>query len=389
MTGALARLAWVATALGLVAGLLVLDASRGGPATPLSQCNLALSRADRPPADVLVVGSSRTGTAIDHVALADLLAASGRVERPTVERLAVARSPLRATTGLLETYLAERGRPSVVVFELSFLTERTIDRIEALGPVGTADDVLLRRDANLLRYRQLVSLPAATEASVEALGGRWHGALRSVVLRSGALAYQFGRRPGDWGGLDHCDVATWTRESTWPADFAFSWDGGVDGETAEVAIDRLRAELTAATDDGDDLAAAGPAPDRAAPIGLDRPDRAAELAVLDRAVSSAASSGAIVVLLPLPVAGTRTDPGDLATLGTRYRGRAEVYDLYADAGIDGGTGRDDTRYDGIWYDDAHLTPVAGQLTTAVLARHLLDGPLGRLAGGPLSDRTSG
>jgi hypothetical protein len=370
MTPLASRLAWIVATAGLVVGLLALDALRGGPVSPLTRCNLALSRSTEAPADVLVLGSSRTGTAIDPATMQAMLGAEPDLGQPTVERMALGRSPLRANLALLENYLAGRGEPEVIVLELSFLTERTVDRIDDLGSGLAAEAFLFRRDVNLMRYRQILAMPAVAmpRTEPETAVNRWRYALRGAVLRSGALLYQFGREPSARFTLDGCDVETWTREPTWPPDFAFSW-----GEIADIGrpaghIERLRAELAG----GGTIRTArhpetGPPTDRRYRYHLDQPYRAGELILLDRAVALAADRGIPVVLLPLPVSGSRPDPDELATLEARFAGTAQVYDLYGAAGVDLSTS---------WYDDAHLeVRTAGQLTTALLAQHLADGAL--------------
>ena len=155
MTPLRSRVLWVLTALALVASLLWLDAHRAGPASELSICNLALTRSDAPPADVLVAGSSRTGVAVDPIAMQGMLDAAG-LDDPTVERIALGRNPLRANGALIENYLANRGTPAVIIFELSFLTERTVESIDRIAPGTPADTFLYRRDVNLIDFGQII-----------------------------------------------------------------------------------------------------------------------------------------------------------------------------------------------------------------------------------------
>lgn len=194
MTERAKRVAWCTTAFALIFGLVVLDGFRFGPATSLSRCNLALSRSAEDAADVLVVGSSRTGTAIDPVALEGMLGAESGFEEPTVERIALGRSPLRANVALLENYLGGRGDPEVILFEISFLTERSVDRIEALESGLTAESFLFKRDVNLMRYGQILAMPAVAMpySESETRLNRLRYRLRGVTLRSGALAYHRG-----------------------------------------------------------------------------------------------------------------------------------------------------------------------------------------------------
>ena len=370
MTAGRQRLAWLIVTTGLLAGLLALDTSRSGPASPLSRCNLALSRSTTTAADVLVVGSSRTGTAIDPVALQEMLGAEPGLDQPTVERLALGRSPLRANVTLVENYLAGRGAPLVIVLEISFLTERSIDRINDLGTGTTAEAFLFRRDVNLMRYHQLLTALAVAMpfTEQETAVNRWRYALRGTVLRTGALLYQLGREPTTRLSLDGCDAETWTREPTWPVGFAFSWDeAGETGRPGE-RIDSLRAEAAAGAAIGElQEWQVGVPTHRSYPYNVDEPYRAGEMALLDRAVGLAAERGIPVVLLPLPDYGSRLSPSDGASLEARYSGNVRVYDIYGATGVDLAT---------YWYDDAHLeVAIAGQLTTALLAQYLVDGAL--------------
>ncbi len=359
MSAGAQRLAWVVTTIGLLAGLLALDANRGGPATPMSRCNLALTRSGEAPAEVLVLGSSRTGTAVDPVAMEAMLGVEPDLGRPSVERIALARNPLRANVALLETYLTERGRPQVIVFEIAFVTPRVLDRIEQLGSGLRPEAFLFRRDINLMRYDQLLTMPAVAlpDSEAETVVNRMRYRLRGAVLRTGALTYQFARQPGAQFSLDGCTVATWTREPGWPSDFAFSWNDADEVGPAADRIDALRAEVTA---DGEQHAGAT----REYPYDIDQPYRAGELALLDAAVGLAADHDIPVVLLPLTTVGTHASEADMASLDSRFDGDATVYDLYRAT---------DVEVSMSWYDDAHLdVATAGQLTTALLAQHLID-----------------
>ena len=120
---------WLAATAGLVFALLWLDLHRGGPASMLSRCNLLLSRSETPAADVLIVGSSRSGTALDPIAMQEMLSHSFAGASPTVERFAMGHNPLRASLALLENYLEGRGAPQVIVLEIMFLTRRSVDRL--------------------------------------------------------------------------------------------------------------------------------------------------------------------------------------------------------------------------------------------------------------------
>lgn len=369
MTPSYSRIVWVLTAVAVAASLLWLDAHRAGPASELSTCNLALSRSDAPPADVLVVGSSRTGVAIDPVAMQAMLDAAG-LDDPTVERIAIGRNPLRANSALIENYLRNRGAPAVIVLELSFLTERTVERIGQISPGTSADTFLYRRDVNLIDFGQITTTPAVARpfSAPESSLNRLRYGLEGVMSRIGALAYQLASEPGGAISADDCTKELWTREVEWPADFAFSWD---DAETVAPPADRISALRTQIAQDapGRELkpwqleAATG----IEYPYDFDEQYRLGEMRLLDEVVDRAATEGVPVVLLPMTVYGTKPNSNDLDQLSERFGDDARVFDLYASVGVDLST---------YWYDDAHLeVGAATELTTAALAQHLLDDDL--------------
>ncbi|MEM7092783.1 MAG: hypothetical protein AAF567_07265 [Actinomycetota bacterium] len=372
------RLAWIITATALVAGLLWLDANRAGPTTELSQCNLALTRAERPAADVLIAGSSRTGLAIDPVAMEGMLTAAG-LDEPTVDRLALGRNTLRVTGALVDNYLTNRGAPEAIVLELSFMTPRTLERIEAIAGSTPAEVYLYRRDLNLIDYGQIASAPAVALPYTEAEGplARTRFALEGVVTRSGALTYQLASEAGDELTVDECSKDTWTRESTWPSDFAFSWD---DAETIDAPAKRIADLRRQIGNEAPDRELRSWQLDSATgvryPYDVDADYRRGEMRILEQVVDQAAEHGVPVVLLPLTLYGTVPDRADLERLDEQFVGDAHVFDLYATTEVDLST---------YWYDDAHLElGPAVELTTALLAQHLLD--QGFLNGEP-TDRT--
>lgn len=366
------RLAWLVATAGLLAGLLWLDGARGGPASELSRCNLGLTRSSEPAADVLVVGSSRTGAAIDPVAMADMLAAAG-VDGASVDRIALGRNPLRANVGLLDNYLSNRGTPSLIAFEISFLTDRSVGRIDDLGSGDSADAFLYRRDVNLLDYDQIATAPAVARPFTESESAlnRARFALEGLITRSGALVYQLASEPGTDFSAEHCEKDDWTRQPEWPADFAFSWDDASAVGPPADRIESLRAAI-AAEAPGRELrpwqrqVATG----QRYPYDVDAPYRTGEMRLLAEAVEQASDHGVPVVLLPMTLYGTAPDPEDVRALEERFEGQAVVFDIYDAAGVDLST---------YWYDDAHLeVGIAGELTTALLAQYILDD--GSLAG---------
>ena len=361
------RSVWLAGTAGLVIALLWLDQNRGGPATMLSRCNLLLSRSESPAADVLIVGSSRSGTALDPVAMQDMLAHSFDAASPKVERITLGLNPLRASHALLENYLEARGAPRVIALEIMFLTRRSVERLAQRGFVISPEQYIFRRDINLMTFEQILKLPsvAMPYSEGEGLLNRWRFRMRGVVLRAGALVYQFLRHPGEVWELSACDRDAWTREPAWPVDFSFSYGDykpdAAPGELietlhtvmAEVAPDRVLKPWQSGTAEGQRY-----------PYDFGEHYRVGEVALLKSMLELASHHGVPVVLLPLPL--YRYTPGadDMSTLVDTLPEQVHVFDLYGQVRAD---------LDKFWYDDGHIEGYpAGALTTAVLAQHLLD-----------------
>ena len=359
------RVLWLLCTVALVGSLLWLDSTRGGPATELSQCNLALTRSAEPAADVLVLGSSRTGVAIDPVAMEAMLQSAG-IGEPTVERVALARNPLRANVAMLDNYLSNRGTPKLIVFEISFLTDRSVKRIDALRSGVSADEFLYRRDVNLLDYGQIASTPAVARPFTESESAinRARFGLGGLITRTGALTYQAAQAPLTNFDAQACDKQAWTRESEWPADFAFSWDDATEVGAPEERVATLRAQIEEDGPGRELQPWQEETVERRYPYDVDEPYRAGEMELLGQAVAQAAEHGVPVVLIPMTLYGTTPDPGDLREFDQRFEGDAVVYDLYGAIDVDLST---------YWYDDAHLlVGDATELATAVLAQYLLD-----------------
>lgn len=361
---------WLAVMAALVSGLLWLDQSRGGPASMLSRCNLLLSRSAAPAADVLIVGSSRSGVVLDPVAMQEMLAQALPGAAPKVERIALGHNPMRASLALLENYLETRGKPRVIVLEIMFMTQRSIDRLNRGGLSMPAEHYIFQRDVNLMTFEQLLRLPSVAMPFTEEEGfiNRLRFRARGIVLRAGALAYQFFRHPQERWELSACNKADWTKEPSWPRNFAFSYgDFAVDAPPGEV-IESLQSFITET------------APQRALkhwqegvptgqdyPYDFDAPYRAGEVALLGASLELTSRRKIPVVLLPLPLYGYELGADDRRWLSATLPAQTQVLDVYAQVRGD---------LDKFWYDDAHVeTYPAGALTTALLAQHLLDAEL--------------
>jgi len=364
------RAAWLAATAGLVLALLWLDQHRGGPATMLSRCNLLLSRSGSPAADVLIVGSSRTGTALDPIEMRDMLARASGGMAPSVERLALGQSPLRATLALLKNYLESRGAPRVIALELMFDTQRTIDRLAERGFELPPERYIFRRDLNLMTFEQIAALPSVAMPFSEREGflTRWQFRLRGIVLRAGALVYEFLRHPADRWDLTSCDHDSWTREPEWPADFSFSFGSYETDAAPSEVIESMRVLMSEQAS----IRALKPW-QKGVPLGQRYPYdfeadyREGEVALLRSILDLVSRYDVAVVLLPMTLYGYEPSPADLEVLADSLPAKASVFDVYANVQSDLGK---------FWYDDAHIEPYpAGVLATAVLAQHLLDAGL--------------
>jgi hypothetical protein len=365
----------LAVSAGLIVGLVWLDQHRGGPASMLSRCNLLLSRAAQPAADVLLVGSSRSGTALDPVAMQQMLAhATGRPAL-TVERIALGHNPLRASHALLENYLETRGAPRIVVLELMLETERTIERLGERGLAVSPEEYIFRRDLNLLEFEQILELPAVAMPYSEDEGrlSLWRYRLRGLVLRAGALAYEYLRQPTSTWSVAACAREDWLREPEWPVDFAFS-DGEFEANMPPAKlIAAMEAEMAQAASTRKLKPWQVENGSKPYPYDFDAEYRAGEMALLESMIESALNENAAVVLLPLPLYGYRPAARDLEALRERLAGKADVVDLY---------GRVRGDLNKFWYDDGHIEPFpAGILTTAILAQHLQSQHFARISAG--------
>lgn len=373
--GLISRGLWLAATGAMVLGLLWLDQHRGGPASTLSRCNLSLTRSGLPPADVLIIGSSRSGAALDPVAMQEMLAYAFADAPPKVERIALGHNPLRASHALLDNYLQARGAPRVIVLEAMFITQRSVERLARRRSSLSPERYIFRRDLNLMTFGQILTLPAVAMPFTEGEGPikRWQFRLRGAVLRAGALAYQFLRRPIESWRPRACDKDAWTREPEWPADFAFSYgDFHPDAAPGEVveALESVMADM--ASDRDLKSWQSGVRQGQRYPYDLRAPYREGEMALLRSMLETLSSHGVPVVLLPLPLYGHTASADDLDVLAEMLPGRGHVFDLYGQVRAD---------LDKFWYDDGHIEVYpAGALTTAILARHLLDSDLLPISG---------
>ena len=349
----------------LIFGLLWLDRNRGGPANAMARCNLLLSRASAPAADVLLVGSSRSGVALDPVVMERLLTEELR-DPVRVDRLSLGHSPLRAMSGLMENYLEARGSPRIVVLEIMFTMERGIDRLAERGLALAPEDYLYRRDVNLLDFEQLLAQPAVAMpfTTGEGVFNLWSQRLRGVVLRTGALIYQAARDPMQEWNLSDCTREAWTREAVWPSDFAFSYgEFEPDIELAGL-VEVLEAEVVRQAEARELRDWQSNIPEGTVyPYDFEAAWRRGEVDILESMIRHALEHDSEVVLLALPLYAYELDRAELLDFVSRFGDKVQLFDLYGAVRAD---------FAPLWYDDAHVerSPV-GRLTTAVMARRLL------------------
>ena len=352
--------------LALLASLIVIDQTRGGPATILSRCNLMLARVDAPAADVLIVGSSRSGVALDPLTLQDIL--QGEIAgNPTVERMAMGNITLRSSHALLDTYLVRRGAPEIVLLEASFMTPRTVTRLAPAAKGQASEHYLFGRDVNLMTFGQLLTQPAVAMpyTETENLATVWRLRLRGTILRAGALVYQFAKAPFEDWSFSRCGYDEITREATWPKDFSFTYGDFKPEAGLPELIAALRTELaTLSTDRTLKEWQVNLPTDQDYPYDIDQTYREGEMAYLTGMARMAAQRGAQVIVLPMPLYGYTIDPDDMVALENALPDSARIFDLYAQIGME---------FNDFWYDDAHLEkhPTA-LLTTALMAEHVVD-----------------
>ena len=330
----------------------------------LSRCNLALARAEIPAADVLLIGSSRSGVAFDPVAIQHVLQHETGSDL-TVDRIAIGNITLRVSEALLDTYMQKRGAPKIVVLEASFMTPRTVRRLAPAASGKPSEHYLLARDLNLMTFEQLMGQPAVAMpyTEPETALALWQFRLQGTVSRAGALVYQFIKAPFESWSVNDCDRVDFTQEPTWPKDFSFAYeDYRIEGALPG-SIAKLTEELEASSRNRNlqDWQISQPQ-GRMYPYDFDAAYRQGELVYFLEKVRKARAVGATVLVLPMPLYSYEIDPADMASLKDMLPEGAEVVDIYGEIEADFST---------FWYDDAHIEKSpTGVLTSALLSARL-------------------
>lgn len=350
----------------LITILLWLDQNRGGPVSILTRCNLLLSKANKPSADILLIGGSRSGTALDPTILQSLLTIESHEKRLTsVERIATPNNTLRVSHSLLQNYYKHRGLPKLVVFELSFMSERTIKHLRKRKFPIPVEHHLFRRDSNILSFLQILKQPSVSmpfsesEGKVNLLQFRAKG----IIQRSGALFYQFLRAPLEVWDYERCNVYDRTREPQWPDDFAFSSGNILVQQSTSELILELEKEISESTPIRELKSWQSKLKNQTKSYGLMEKYRAGEIQILESTIKMLSDNGSQIVLVPLPIYGENPDQNELRMLVDLAPENIQLFDA---------SKRISDNLSKFWYDDAHLEiHPAGTLVTALLAEYIL------------------
>lgn len=345
--------------------LLVLDRTRAGPLSDLEKCALLLSIASVNAADVLVVGSSRTAVAVDPVAMQDMLRADTQNLSLDVERIAIPVNPIRPNMALLERYIENRGAPKVVIYEPSFLSQRSVKNLEENHGKKDAEDYIFTRDMGILTYRQIINLSSVAMpfSDNENIFTHIHLIVRGILMRSGMLIYEFFHRPfRDWK-LANCSVEDWRKGGmVWSDDFEFSYAHSRHSSTSEEVLGSLATTLEEASKSRS-LAGwqVGNGENEYYAYDFESDYRKGEKIIFEEVITLAKENDINLIIQPLTLFRKSVQGKDntyLSSLGENIY----LYDLYAEAG---------NILDRFWYDPAHILPdPAGVYTTALLANYI-------------------
>lgn len=354
------------TVVSLSAFLIVLDNTRAGPVTDLEKCAILLSLSPENAAEVLVIGSSRTGVAIDPVAMQDMLRQDHAGHAPSVERIAIPVSPLRPSAALLENYIRNRGIPEVVIYEPAFLSRRSVRNLEDNHGKKNAEQYIFTRDMSILDYRQILSQPSVAMpfSNNENIFFRIHLVIRGILIRSGMLIYEFFHRPLRAWDISDCDEEDWRQGGmVWPDDFQFSYASSRHSVTSAEVLSAMTNSLKQqsllrpladwqAVHNGEDVFYS---------YDFESDYRAGELRIFETVVKLAKENDIDLIVQPLTLYGTPISEQDrsyLQGLGDNIF----LFDLYAEAG---------GILDRFWYNPAHVLPdPAGIYTTALTANYI-------------------
>ena len=139
--------------LGFAGLSLAGELARTNDVNVVFRCTYAVAQEDSPPADILILGNSQAGAAIDTLYLEDLLAEqTGR--RISITKLPMTGSSPVPTRMLVRRYLAHRGAPDLVLMQPQFQRQDAdaktpgapIHLSDAMGHASWSDLLALRED---------------------------------------------------------------------------------------------------------------------------------------------------------------------------------------------------------------------------------------------------
>ncbi|MFC4700268.1 hypothetical protein ACFO4O_08885 [Glaciecola siphonariae] len=361
------RFILVLVMISAVAFTAYLDRNRAGPISELEKCSLLLSRVDQPPADILILGSSRVGVAIDPVAMAELINSTAQYDDIRVECIAVPIAPLRTNVSLLEQYINVRGAAQIVVFEPSFLSKRSFDNLKYNLGESDPEQYIFTRDINFMTYSQIWNMPgvAMPFSRGEDLIMRLHLKLRGFVLRTGLLIYEFLHDPFREWSLESCNTQSWrVGGMDWSSDFTFIYAHSRHTRNLEETHYQYKARFETVFKDMP-LADWQNTPSEIAmkpsDLEFEADYRLGEVKYLHKAISLVQDENSHVIVLPMMLYNQTLSDKDRLYLEIL---QSNPYDIFAET---------DSLLAPFWYNEAHVKPrPAGEYATILLSRHIVN-----------------
>ena len=342
------RIAWLGVVIAVPAVLAWANQHAGGVVPAEVSCAFAATRISEPPADIVIFGSSRTGTALDPRAIEGMLNARDDGNPVRVDRLNITGPDNLASVSMLERYLETRGAPKVVVAEV-MLKLKQRKRPPRRGLYGRRHYSLLPY-GDLGRYHELVYNDEDGHRSL--LLNLKYAYSRTVALLHGLVRDPLGR---NWD-LQYCTEGDRTRDGVW----SMAEQSQLHPPMEQIAIERSRlTALERVTDNTDWIwGADGP---EIADYDIHARDRIPEIAMKRYLVEFAAKHEMEVVFVPLVNYASTVAPEDRAffeSLGDNVH----WVDLYARAG---------DILEPNWRDPLHVHTRASTLVSAYLAQALI------------------
>lgn len=317
----------------------------GGVVPAEVSCAFAATRTSEAPADVVLFGSSRTGTALDPRAIEGMLNARPDAEPVRVNRLNITGPDALASVSMLERYIESRGAPRVVVAEV-MLKLKQRKRPPRRGLYGRRHYSLLSYD-QLRRYRDLVY--ASDNVKNDYLVDLSYAYSRTVALIHGLARDPLGR---NWN-LQYCTEGDRTRNGVW----SMAEQPTLQPPDEQIAIERSRLSTLERVTDNTDWTWGANGPE-IADFDVHADDRLPNIVMLRYLVELAAKHDIAVVFVPLVNYASSVAPEDRAFFES-MGDNAYWADLYAEAG---------DILEPNWRDPLHVHTRASTLVSAYLAK---------------------